>query len=169
MFLCQVRSFVDYTLAYVCDGFFFHVRMAVVPNKRLAVVSLLADFVCQLFVSRWRVTGPDRGGRSNSDFRTSIWSSFSAILSSRSLRYCWKLASGSSSSLFGSAKTSSVSNFLFFSSWSSMSLDLTTDLWKAALLSAVSLPLDASDCPMSLSREWHSSSSRSWCFFATGC
>ena len=45
MFLCQVRSFVDYTLTYVCDGFFFHVRMAVVPNKRLAVVSLLADFV----------------------------------------------------------------------------------------------------------------------------
>ena len=45
MFLCQVRSFVDYTLAYVCDGFFFYVRMAVVPNKRLAVVSLLADFV----------------------------------------------------------------------------------------------------------------------------
>ena len=141
-------------------------------------------------MSRWRVTGPDRGGRSNSDFSTSIWSSFSAILSCRSLRNCWKLASGSSSSLFGSAKTSSVSNFLFFSSWSSTSLDLTTDLWKAALLSGVchwmlatvrwvypgndthppadrgvSLPLDASDCPMSLSREWHSSSSRSWCFF----
>ena len=45
MFLCQVCNFVDYTLAYVCHGFFFHVRMAVVSNKRLAVVSLLADFV----------------------------------------------------------------------------------------------------------------------------
>ena len=97
------------------------------------------------------MTGPDRGGRSNSDVSTSIWSSFSAILSCRSLRNCWKLASGTSS--FGSAKTSSVSNFLFFSSWSSMSLDLTTKVWKAALLSGISLPLDASDCPMSLSRE----------------
>ena len=61
------------------------------------------------------MTCPDSGGRSNSDFSTSIWSSFSVILSCRSLYNRWKLAGSSSSSLFGSLKTSSVSNFLFSS------------------------------------------------------